>query len=90
MIGSTSHISIGRKEVSVHKATHLLCIPILEVQNYVSAPDALHLRCGTLQAYTIRRFEAHRTLQPNGYEKKAVLSSADRRGACGNEKELTE
>jgi hypothetical protein len=32
------------KIVSVHRAPHLLCCRALEVQKYVCAPDALHLR----------------------------------------------
>ena len=33
-----------RNKVSVHRAPHLLCCRALEVQKYVCAPDALHLR----------------------------------------------
>jgi hypothetical protein len=33
-----------RMDVSVHRAPHLLCYRALEVQKYVCAPDALHLR----------------------------------------------
>ena len=32
------------KKVSVHRAPHLFCCRALEVQKYVCAPDALHLR----------------------------------------------
>ena len=33
-----------KKNVSIHRAPHLLCCRALEVQKYVRAPDALHLR----------------------------------------------
>jgi hypothetical protein len=35
---------IDPKIVSVHRAPHLLCCRALEVQKYVYAPGALHLR----------------------------------------------
>ena len=34
----------NKNAVSVHRAPHLLCCRALEVQKYVCAPDALHLR----------------------------------------------
>ena len=34
----------NEKTVSLHSAPHLLCCRALEVQKYVCAPDALHLR----------------------------------------------
>jgi hypothetical protein len=39
-------ITVDQKEkkVSLHKAPHLPCCRALEVQKYVCAPDALHLR----------------------------------------------
>ena len=36
--------SVTSLSVSVHRAPHLLCCRALEVQKYVCAPDALHLR----------------------------------------------
>jgi hypothetical protein len=33
-----------QKKVSVYRAPHLLCCRALELQKYVCAPDALHLR----------------------------------------------
>ena len=33
-----------QKKVSVYRAPHLLCCRALEVQKYVCAPNALHLR----------------------------------------------
>ena len=43
-IWSTAAPGPNKKGVSVHRAPHLLCCRALEVQKYVCAPDALHLR----------------------------------------------
>jgi hypothetical protein len=39
-----SEWTFDERFVSVHRAPHLLCCRALEVQKYVCAPDALHLR----------------------------------------------